>query len=201
MNLKIPVWVFIPCYILISFSCNKVEVNSSASSSSGIKFYGNQYGEILKSFGETADGGYLFGGYTNASNDTGGGGQGFIQKCDKNGTPEWYQTYGGAGIVNFFYVVRQTSDGGYIAAGSTSTNGYSSAGAYLVKTDAHGVLSWQKSFGANIYGAYFNDVKETPDHGFVAVGFSYAIDENPLIVVKTDKNGNSLWTKKFRSEE
>ena len=179
--------VFIVCFCS---SCIKTGVNSSPASSSGILFYGNRYGNTLRSFEGTSDGGYLFGGYTSTS--TSGGELGFIQKCDRTGKVEWYETYGFL-LTNKFNVVHATSDGGYIAAGtSTSILGY----AYLVKTDRNGVLIWQKTFGGN-YGNNFYDVKETPDHGFVAVGLSYAIAENPILIVKTDANGNSLWTRQI----
>src|ERR1039458_782992 len=107
MNQKSPIWIFILCFILISFSCNKVEVNSSPASSSGILFYGNRYGNTLRSFEGTSDGGYLFGGYTSTSPS--GGELGFIQKCDRTGKVEWYQTYGFL-LTNKFNVVHATSE-------------------------------------------------------------------------------------------
>jgi len=184
--------------LLFCFSCSKLDVSNQATpSTSGIKFYGDQYGEVLRSFEQTQDGGYMFGGYTSTSNYFGGGREGFIQKSDKSGNVVWYKTYGGAGLVNIFDVVHQTSDGGFIAAGSTSSNGYYSSLAYLVKTDKYGEKIWEKTFLGDTLGAYFFDVKEMPDHGFAAVGFSNANAENPLLVVKTNQSGDSLWTKQY----
>ena len=89
-------------------------------SSSAITVYGNQYGHILKSFEPTSDGGFIFAGYTNGSNANAE--QGFIQKCTKNGKVTWLKYYGDT-LEDVFNAVHTTSDGGFIAAGSTSSFG------------------------------------------------------------------------------
>ena len=183
--------VFLLFAAIFCTTCTKVEVSPvSNPSASAIKVYGNQFGNFLGTFEATADGGYVFGGYTIGSAALQQ--QGFIQKCDGNGNLEWYQTYGGS-KQDLFWVVHPTSDGGYIAAGATTSYGLGTStnnqSAYLVKTDAHGLLLWQKAYGgAN--GALFYDVTETPDQGFVAVGSQ----AGKFYVVKTDQNGNSLWS-------
>ena len=166
-----------------------------------MRFYGSEYGNLLYNFGPTSDGGYYFGGTTNTSNSNAG--QGFIQKTDKNGTILWYKEYGGP-LQDLFDNLHPTSDGGFIAVGATSSFGNGAMrkdyywDAYLVKTDADGNLVWQKTFG-NIYNDQFFDVTETPDNGFVAVGNTY----DPIYggtctyIVKTDRNGNKLWSKEL----
>ncbi len=194
MGIKKNISIFI-CLFLVCLGCSKAPESSTANpSTSGIKLYGDRYGEILRSFEETADGGYMFGGYTSTSANQGQ--QGFIQKCDKNGNLAWYKNYGGV-YQDVFQVVRSTSDGGFIAAGSSNSfaanNNFTQAG-YLVKTNSYGNLIWQKPF-ANKYTLEFYDVTETPDNGFVAVGFVYAPIgmDDPVYIVKTDQNGDSLW--------
>ena len=188
-------------FILASlcFGCKKdVPSAITASSLSGVKFYGDHFGETLRSFEGTSDGGYMFGG--NAITSGSGTQNCFIQKCDKNGNVQWYNTYGIANEQYAFNIVHQTFDGGYIGAGAIwgndSINGFDSIqwNADLIKTDANGTKLWQKNFAAQ-HGDFFYDFKETPDHGLVAVGFISAYNEDPIHVVKTDKNGDSLWTK------
>lgn len=163
-------------------------------------FYGNQHGNVLGSFGQTADGGYYFAGYTASS--AGSSEQGFIQKTDKKGKIEWYQEYGGKYYENFM-AVHQASDGGFIAVGNTSSISLDSPrlnynnNAYIVKTDSHGNLLWQKAFGDK-HNDCFIDASETPDHDIVAVGYTQKISNSPLqsqfYVVKMNQNGDSLWS-------
>jgi len=162
--------------------------------------YGNQYGNKLQSFGRTVDGGYFLSGYTLASN--GLNQQGFIQKTDKNGKILWYHEYGGK-YLDEFLSVHQTSDGGFIAVGSTSSIPLNipqpnyNTHAYILKTDANGQVLWQKVFGGP-FNDQFYDVAETPDHSFVATGFfegvSGTLIQKWLYIVKVDQNGDSLWT-------
>src|ERR1017187_6551491 len=181
-------------FALFCTSCIKLKVSPSENqSSSTVKFYGDQYGNFLSTFVPTPDGGYVFGGYTINSN--GLEQQGFIQKCNQKGGLEWYQTYGGPKL-DLFWVVRPTTDGGYIAAGATTSYGsganlnYNLQNAYLVKTDSRGNVLWQKTFGGN-NGDLFYDVNETSDKGFVAVGSA----GGQFYMVKTNQNGDSLWTR------
>ncbi len=181
----------------LCLSCSKVPVNQAANSStSGVKIYGNSYGNFLMSCQPTADGGIMFGGYT--LSDSVQTSKGFIQKTDKNGNIKWYKQYGGANW-DLFNAVHPTSDGGFIAAGGTTSYGNGlkdyNADCYLVKTDGNGTVVWQKTFGGNYVDRFF-DVAETPDNGFVAVGFIYntVSHGNSTYVVKVDQNGNLLWS-------
>ena len=162
--------------------------------------YGNHHGNIIESFGKTADGGFYFSGYTLAT--SGLFNQGFIQKTDKNGKVEWYHEYGGK-YDDKFLSAHQTSDGGFIAVGITSSLALDTPQlnynyhAYIVKTDAQGNETWQKVFGGRFYDSFW-DVAETPDHNFVATGAFDGISGNNvqqwLYVVKVKQNGDSIWT-------
>ena len=189
--------------VLVCTACHKVQVDTKSSlTSSGIILYGNQYGNTLQSFGKTADGGYYFSGFTFAS--AGSNQQGFIQKTDKNGKIESYHEYGGK-YLDEFIAAHQTSDGGFIAVGLTSSVALFTpqlnynTHAYIVKIDANGNELWEKVFGGQ-FNDEFYDVAETPDHNFVATGFSQSITgtaiQKWLYIVKVDQNGDSIWTHK-----
>ena len=193
--------IFLSILSLGLFSaCQKTDINATANpTTSAIRIYGDHDGYFLNSFEPTADGGFMFGGYTNTS--AGMGQQGFIQKTDKHGNILWKKTYGGKNM-DIFAVVHVTSDGGFIAAGTTTSFGNAAIrhdadeDCYLVKMDANGDTLWQRTFG-DIYFDRFYDVTETPDHGFVAVGIYNMQSASVTYVVKMDNKGTMEWAKQY----
>lgn len=127
-----------------------------------------KYGEEEpKSLDITDDGGFIVGGTTN--NDSIVDGfitepklsytKAFMMKVSANGaTVEWARRYGAVfkGFPfygDYFYEVKQTPDGGYIAVGETRATQYTSTGGFednsdvwVVKTNASGAIEWQKSY-------------------------------------------------------
>ena len=157
--------------------------------------YGGNYGEVAHSVQQTSDGGYIIAGSTTSY---GAGDQDFwLVKTDENGNEEWNQTYGGNDY-DIAYSVQQTSDGGYIIAGSTSSYGAGYSDFWLVKTDENGIEEWNQTYGSiNSEGA--RSVKQTSDEGFIIVGTTYCIPEGRINywLVKTDENGNEEWNRIF----
>jgi len=102
----------------------------------------------------------------------------------------WAKTYGGAGG-DFSYSVQQTSDGGYIVAGLTTSFGASGYDILLIKTDGNGNIIWTKTY-RGIYedGAYY--VQQTSDGGYILTGYtsSFGAGDYGIFLIKTDANGN-----------
>lgn len=95
--------------------------------------------------------------------------------------------------------VRQTYDGGYIVAGRRNAPGaFFSNDGTLMKTDSLGNIEWLKVYGTTLDDDWFYDVQQTSDSGFVACGYmpQMGMAEN-IYVVKTDKYGDTLWTKAY----
>ena len=148
--------------------------------------YGGPGGDEGWSVQQTADGGYVIAG----DND----GDVYLVKTNARGDTSWTRTYSGG---DCGYSVQQTSDGGYIVTGVTGS-GAGGGDVYLVKTDAAGDTLWTKTFG----GAYYDDgqsVRQTRDSGYIITGATTRSDtEQPNVcLIKTDANGNTLWTKSF----
>ena len=113
----------------------------------------------------------------------------------------WSKTYGGAnaeGWDNLYPVVLQTSDGGFLITGSTTSYGAGSNDAYLVKTDANGEMQWQKTYGGPLNESAFV-VCKTSNGGYalMCTTNSYGAGGNDFWLLKTDANGNLQWNKTY----
>jgi hypothetical protein len=150
------------------------------------KAFGGSDDDFLTSFVHTFDGGYIMSGYTNSNNgDVSGniGGQDYWTiKIDDTGDIMWQKCYGGS-TSDQCYSIQQTSDSGYIMAGSSYsvdgevTMNYGNMDFWVVKTDKMGMLLWQKNLGGTgIDNAY--SVIQTFDKNFVVMGWTGSIDHD-----------------------
>src|ERR1700756_3976440 len=90
---------------------------------------------------QTADGGYAFAGYY--FQNTVYTERAWLVKTDSAGKVQWDKIYGPDVQYSdrHFYSFQQTSDGGFIAAGSTNQFNGGDNSLWLVKTDANGAIS------------------------------------------------------------
>jgi len=84
---------------------------------------------------QTSDGGYAIAGLTNSFGA--GDYDVYVVKLDAKGNLQWTKTIGGPGG-DWGHSLIQTSDGGYVIAGSTSSFGAGGANVYVVKLDKNG---------------------------------------------------------------
>jgi len=157
-------------------------------------FGGTDY-DLAYSVQQTSDGGYVLAGWT--ASYGAGGNDAWLIKTDSSGNQTWDTTFGGTNGEQA-YSVQQTSDGGYVLAGWTASNGTSNNNAWLIKTDSSGNKTWDKAFGgANGEEAY--SVQQTSDGGYVLAGWtaSYGAGSYDAWLVKTDSSGNKTWDKTF----
>jgi uncharacterized delta-60 repeat protein len=158
------------------------------------KTYGGTGDDWVYSVQQTSDGGYIVAGWTDSF---GTGGYDFILiKTDANGNIIWAKTYGGTNW-DFAYSVQQTSDGGYIVAGYTNSFGAGSYDIFLIKTDANGNIQWAKTYGGTDDDKAYS-VQQTSDGGYIVAGYkSYFFAADNIFLIKTDANGNIVWTKTY----
>lgn len=160
----------------------KTDVNGSTL---WAKNYGGLNADAGNSVEQTTDGGYIVAGWTKSF---GAGAEDFyLVKTNPYGDTLWTKTYGGAASEKA-NCVQQTTDGGYILVGSTSSFGASFINAYLVKTDANGDSLWTKTYGT-VGLNLGNFVQQTSDGGYIIAG------SNSGSMLKVDANGTVLWTK------
>jgi len=100
------------------------------------KTYGGTLDDDLRSAQQTADGGYVLAGTTYSFGA--GGSDAYVVKTDASGNLLWSKTYGSAGD-DFASSVQETSGGGYIIAGQTTSFSSGAYSVYLIRTDANGM--------------------------------------------------------------
>jgi len=110
---------------------------------------------------------------------------------------EWNKTYGGV-YHEGGRDIKQTTDGGYIIAGYTSSYGAGSTDAWLLKIDASGNYEWDSTFGGSDEDSV-RSVAQTSDGSYILTGRtkSYGAGMNDLWLIKADSNGNHLWNETF----
>lgn len=159
------------------------------------KAYGGSSGdEAFYSILQTTDSGFIATGYT--SSFGAGLWDVYLIKTDANGDTLWTRAYGGGGY-EIGASVQQTYDGGYIITGYTNSFG-GTYELYLIRTNATGDTLWTRTYGGGNW-EWGNDVRQTSDSGFIATGasISYGAGNYELYLIKTDANGDTLWTRTY----
>ena len=116
-----------------------------------------------------------------------------LVRADDQGDTLWTKLYDGGGDESAFSI-EPTSDGGYLITGTSWVMG---GDLYLIKTDAHGDTMWTRRFNGGWHSWGYSGI-ETTDGGYIAVGWAIVSTDNlDVYVVRTDVNGDSLWTKRI----
>ncbi len=126
----------------------------------------------------------------------------WLMKLDPQGSVSWTRTYGEWGLDDYVYSIIPTSDNGFMLAGRTRSGITTTAGyrGFLLKLDSIGNQAESRVFDGWAV-SQFSDVKSTPEGGYIAVGYvhSYEAAQEDIYLVKTDANGDTLWTRTFGS--
>lgn len=160
-----------------------------------IKSYGNNgydYGRDIK---QDVDTGYIATG--SSSSFLSGNADAFLLKVDSLGNFKWSYPYGGPGA-DWGEAVIVTLDSSYALGGYTNSFGAGGFDFYLVRTDRTGNPIWGKTYGGTDWERA-HDLIQLPDSGFVLVGetYSYGNGNMDVYIIRTDKNGDTLWTRTY----
>ncbi len=181
------------------------------------KSLGGDGRDFVSSIGVTSDGGFIISGKSDSTSGdvTGihGSDDAWIVKIDSIGTIEWQKSLGGTDS-DALLSVRQTSDGGYVMAGTSSSNngdvtGHHGTSAntdyWVVKLHSNGDIAWQKSLGgtANDGGT---GIWQNSDGGYFVAGHSFSNDgdvtghhgttsTSDYWIVNLDSAGTIQWQK------
>jgi hypothetical protein len=153
---------------------------------------------------QTMDGGYVVGGggLGNGSNCTNGAELQLatVEKLDAEGNMTWSKNYSN-GPTDGITAIKQTTDGGFVAAGGVYTSAQTPSGGLVLKLDASGNVQWQSVVGPmGATTVVFNAIQQASDGGYVATGNSYTSSSQcqPFeceggLVVKLYASGNVAW--------
>lgn len=189
--------------------------------------YGGKHAEFLYDAIPTPDYGFLLAG-SSISNKNGnktetnkGDLDYWVWKMDEKGTPEWQKSYGGNGV-DLLQSVQLTNDGGFILAGTSSSdksgdkkeNSKGKEDFWIIKLDAKGGEIWQRTIGGSgqekllsiaqtidggyILGGTSSSNKSEPDEKGVADKYGKTEDSRGSLdywVVKLDTKGEIKWQK------
>ncbi|HRC32318.1 MAG TPA: hypothetical protein PK736_02625 [Bacteroidia bacterium] len=183
------------------------------------KRYGGTDSDLLTSFQQTSDGGYILGGRSESgisgdkTQPSWGNDDYWIVKIDSLGTKQWDKRFGGTSY-ELFYSLQQTTDGGYILGG-LSWSGISgdktqpSWGSYdfwIVKISSLGNKQWDKRFGGASDDILYS-LQQTTDGGYILGGYSWSGISGDKTqpswgvrdywILKIDSLGNKQWDKRF----
>lgn len=172
---------------------------------------GNNGGDHAYSLVKTTDGGYIVAGSCSSNNGIVTGNHGssdfWIVKLTATGTLQWQKSLGGTGIDEARSII-QTTDGGYIIAGySTSNNGdvtgnHGAKDYWVVKITSTGTIQWQKSLGGTGNEQAFSIIQAT-DGGYIVAGYSMSNNgdvtgnhgDKDYWIVKLASTGTIQWQK------
>jgi hypothetical protein len=116
-----------------------------------------------------------------------------VIKTNSNGNEEWSQTYDFNGSGDIGITIDNTSDGGYLIGGHTSSGGEYEM--LVFKIDSQGNKVWENhDFG---YFGNITSVREHYDGGYVILGIIRKSSGNDLMLSKINVNGEIVWSRIF----
>jgi hypothetical protein len=114
----------------------------------------------------------------------------YLLKTDGGGNVVWQKFYGdingGVG-----YSVQQTHDGGYIIAGQSSDHKL-----WLLKVNVDGDTVWAREYSCGSWASFGSSVTQTNDGGYAVFGYVSA-GAGDVLLLRTDAQGDTLWTRTF----
>jgi hypothetical protein len=160
---------------------------------------GNYYN--ANSVRQTADGGYVVAGMKRLHINSPTYNDIWVCKLSSTGAVEWEKVYGG-GSEDWARSIIQTSDGGYIAAGSWSHTEYPTRydqDACMIKINAAGAVEWQRLWGGSKDEAA-TSIIQASDGSYVVTGTSEDRDNHykkDCFVFRLDMQGNVQWQQTY----
>ncbi|CAN5482620.1 hypothetical protein BH11BAC1_BH11BAC1_09160 [soil metagenome] len=119
----------------------------------------------------------------------------FLFKTDSMGNIQWAKGFGDVGY-DYAQQIEVTNDSGFIMAAVTYSFGAGLADYYVIKTDSFGNPLWSKTYGG-ASDDRSESIRQTDDGGYLISGesASFSFGNFDVYMIRTDSNGDTLWTK------
>lgn len=156
------------------------------------RFYGNEYADQASSMQITSDGHLIIAGNTETADSSY---QMYAMKMTFSGDTIWTRNYGGADW-DFCRQVVALSDGGFALFGQSFSSGDPDFS--LIRINSDGDQLWTKTYGGSAEESG-ESIALASDGGFYLAGHTKSFGEgmNDMYVVRTDNDGDTLWTETF----
>ncbi|MBN2465447.1 T9SS type A sorting domain-containing protein [candidate division WOR-3 bacterium] len=160
-----------------------------------IRVYGGAGNDMAYSVRRNSDDGFIVAGVTYSFGS--GSPNAYVLRTDSVGDTLWTRVYGGASE-DYAFSAQQTADSGFIICGTTYSFGAGQSDVYLVKTNAAGDTQWTRTYGGAEH-EHGHSVFQTADSGYVICGttYSFGTGDADIWLVRTNANGDTLWTRTF----
>ncbi|AOC96483.1 hypothetical protein BB050_03394 [Flavobacterium anhuiense] len=183
-------------YLLLLFSVSSISYSQDILWE---KSYGGTHADYLFDAQSTADYGFILAGSSlsnktgNKADDNHGDLDFWVWKMKENGELDWQKSFGGSGF-DFLQSIKNTRDGGFILAGtSSSSKGFQKkdhckglADFWVIKLNAAGDEQWQRTIGGSAQDELLCAF-QTRDGGYI-LGGSSSSSPNPISASKLDEN-------------
>jgi hypothetical protein len=153
-----------------------------------------QFSYVAVSIQQTTDRGYIVASYMRDPTERQ---DMLVLKLDEGGNVVWQKAYGLGDTDEYAMSIQQTTDGGYIVAGSFDVP-TSGGNAWVLKLDESGNVVWQKAYGGqNTERA--SSIRQTADGGYIVAGDTKTFDSysDNAWLLKLDSSGNLSWEKSY----
>ncbi len=160
-----------------------------------IQVIGGSSDDMAYSIARNTDGGFIVAGATYSFGA--GPPNAYVLRTDSLGDTLWTRTFGGVDE-DCAFSAQQTADSGFIICGTTYSYGAGQSDIYLIKTNAAGDTLWTRTHGG-AQPEHGHSVRQTADSGYIICGttLSFGAGAADIWLVRTNANGDALWTRTF----
>ncbi|MGC9367808.1 MAG: hypothetical protein ACP5FK_12305 [bacterium] len=166
------------------------------------KTFGGELGTLNKGLmvKQTSDFGFIIVGCTNYKFSNDDQYDIYVLKTDEQGNLCWSNIYGQCQQENYdadvAFSIDQTTDGGFVIAGTCHHIDTINQNIYILKIDSLGCRQWEKIYGGPCWEEA-TSIQQCSDRGYIIAGTTQSFGHGlkDVYVIKTDSQGDSVWTR------
>lgn len=174
-----------------------------------MKIFGGPGDDIAYDVQQTSDGGYIFVGHNEKSQNDGMDNANGTQLLKSDAYDTWMVKTDGSANMQWEIApgrplwdeglsVQETIDNGYVIAGFTRTYGGGITDVRLIKTDSFGNIEWDEIYGGS-NGDEGISVQQVSDGGYIISGYTGFSNSSSKDVwlIRVNSSGHNVWDKVF----